>query len=273
MPESEPPPPAVPGDGSALSQLRPALPDLRATIEQHLQASVTAAQLLANYQSAREQAAAQLSTHYSAAQEAAQREQLANYQRAAQEAAQRLSEAIRGTDIRLEDLRTAASWSPIETATLRAIRARAAELGRRRGSLASWHSVILEQVREAGHRRWLYLQALAGDRQALADVRRIAESTARHPSGAGPNLLTVQTLALMEALEELGGAHSELAHRVRVLLVAVVLAPEFYLWRHTQPRDLLRGSLEPHSPPANRAALPLRALASVVGDPSRTSPP
>ena len=130
--------------------------------------------------------------------------------------------------------------------------------------LRAWRRELLRQAAESPSERVLVALALAGSPLALAAAERAA---------LAGNMLAAEVLAYLAELQSLGKEVHRLARRVAVLLAAVVLAPDLYLWRHTPPRDLLRGSQESHAPPANRAALTLRALASVVGDPSRTSPP
>lgn len=175
-------------------------------------------------------------------------------------------------DLRAATAHTAARISAADAQALRAVQARTAALSRRRASLAAWHRSLLAQMPQGPGARLLYLLALAGDQQARQELSDVTRARAAHPALASQDLLAVQILALLEALEALGADAADLLHQIAILLAAVVLAPALYRRRRDpKPRDLLRGSLELNAPPSLRACSTLREMATAVGDP-RTSP-
>jgi len=174
-------------------------------------------------------------------------------------------EGLRSTalaEIRAVTAQTAALLSATEAQSLKALQIAAAGLSRRQTSLAAWQRSLLSQMPEEPSERLLYLLALTGDRQARAELVQL--NARRAALGRPTDLLAVQIVALLDALEELAGDTEELLRWLAVLLAVVVLAPVLYRIR-PRPSERLRGSLDRTAPPSHRAASSQRVLAPVAG--------
>jgi len=165
-------------------------------------------------------------------------------------------------EIRAVTAQTAALLSATEAQSLKALEIAAAGLSHRQASLAAWQRSLLSQMPEEPAERLLYLLALSGDRQARAELVQL--NARRAALGCPTDLLAVQILALLSALEELAGDTEQLLRWLAVLLPVMVLAPVLYRIR-PRPSERLRGSLDRTAPPVLRAASSQRVLAPAAG--------